>query len=664
MRTRSLAGLAAGIAVCCVAAASVAVANPEAITHSADDASLSLSVLGNYSSGSFDVSAAEIVAFHAGSQRTFVVNAESGVIDVLDSSDPTHPTYEASIDAEGIAIDGGGSIGAGTTANSVAVRADGLAVAAIEAPTKTDPGWLISFDANTLQVLGAVEVGALPDMVGLTPGGSRAVTANEGEPADDFSIDPVGSVSIIDLPGTVAAPTQSDVRFAGFEEFEEGGSKTLDPAIRIFGPNPHGDLPVSRNLEPEYVAISPDGSTGYAALQEANAVAVIDLDNAEVTDIWPLTPIDHSQPGNGLDVSDRDGAINIDNWPILGLQMPDGIYAYDAGGQTYLVTINEGDAREWGDYVEPSRIAGLGQGGLAPICETNPAFGLTAPEQLGRLNVTTASGLSDDGSCYEQLYSFGSRSISIWTTTGELVYDSGDGIEQVIAEALPEYFNSNHSESNFEGRSDDKGPEPENAVIGTVGERTYVFVGLERVGGVIVFDITDPADTQYVTYINRRDFGVSGEDDIEGAQDPAAVLESAGDLGPEGLFFVPASESPTGEPIVIVGSEVSGTVTFFGVTDLLAPPPTEPAPTTPTPTVPAPTEPAPSEPNPSEPAPSEPAPTEPSPSVSAGVDDGTDRGWLPATGADTMAWLLGLGVALAAAGAGALWFSQRRGKLR
>ena len=544
---------------------------------SADDAELSLDVLGTFRTNVFDASAAEIVAFHAATQRTFVVNAESGEIDVLNAADPTAPTLVGAIVASDAA-----SIGEGAVANSVAIRPDGLVVAAIEAPTKTDAGWLLFADAASLEILGTVQVGALPDMVAVTPDGTRAVVANEGEPADDFSLDPEGSVGVVDLPATVAAPTQEAVRTATFHEFEAGGSRTLDPAVRVFGPTPEEGNPVSRNLEPEYVAIAPDGTTAYAVLQEANAVAVVDLATATVTDIWPLGAKDHSVPGQGLDPSDRDSAskgpeIKIGEWPVKGLYMPDGINAYQASGSTYLVTANEGDAREWGDYEEPSRVKDLGKGGVPPICEDSPLAELRGDAALGRLNVSTASGLNEAGTCFDELYSFGSRSFSIWTTDGTQVFDSGDDFEQTVARVVPNYFNSNHSESNFEGRSDDKGPEPENLTIGTVGGRTYAFIGLERVGGVMVYDISDPANAEYVTYVNNRDFAVSVEDGIEEAADPAAFLASAGDLGPEGLTFVSATDSPTGEALVIVGNEVSGTTTFFGVTDLVEP---EPAPLT------------------------------------------------------------------------------------
>lgn len=316
--------------------------------------------------------------------------------------------------------------------------------------------------------------------------------------------------------------------------------------MRIFGPEVNTEYPISANLEPEYVAI--DGTAAYMTLQENNAVAVVDVASARVTDIWPLGFKDHSQQGLGLDPSDRDDAVAIASQPVLGVYQPDGISTYTAGDRTYLVTANEGDAREWGDYVEGARVEDL-----PPVCEGSPAAGLTGEADLGRLNITLENGLREDGSCYEQLYAFGGRSFSIWTTDGELVFDSGDEFERVIADALPEHFNSNHSESNFDGRSDDKGPEPENLTLGQVGDRTYAFIGFERVGGVIVYDITDPRAPTFVSYTNERDFSVSAEEEIDAGADPADVLRRAGDLGPEGLTFVESGESPTGEPLVIVG---------------------------------------------------------------------------------------------------------------
>ncbi|TSD57811.1 choice-of-anchor I family protein [Aeromicrobium piscarium] len=594
----------------------------------------SLTPLGTYHTGQFDESAAEIVAFHAGTQRTFVVNALSGQIDVLDASDPTSPVQVGTIAApEGVV-------------NSLSVREDGLVVAAIEAPTKTDPGHLLFADATTLQNLGTVEVGAQPDMVSISPDGAYAVSADEGEPADDYSADPEGTVSVVTLPDELTAPGQETVRTATFHDWEENGPRDLPEEVRIFGPEVNADRPVSANLEPEYVAI--DGTTAYVTLQENNAIAVVDLIGAQVTDLWPMGFKDHSQPGMGFDASDRDDAIAIEPQPVLGMYQPDGIGAYSAGGQTYLVTANEGDAREWGDYAEGARVKNLGKDGLAPICEDATAAALTGDADLGRLNITLENGLREDGSCYEQLYSFGGRSFSIWTPEGDLVFDSGDEFERIVAEALPEHFNSNHSESNFDGRSDDKGPEPENLAIGQVGDRTYAFIGFERVGGVIAYDITDPTAPEFVRYTNERDFSVSAEEEIDGGADPADVLRRAGDLGPEGVAFVAAADSPTEQPLVITGNEVSGSTTFFAVTtedeDGSGPGP-DPEPTEPTPTEPAPTEP-----------PSEPAPTD-APGTDPPGDSPAKKptGDLPGTGATVSPWWFALGAALLAGGGLVTW---------
>lgn len=542
--------LTAGLALSPAVATAAIVADP--ITHSADDAALSLSPLGTFETGIFDASAAEIVQAHG--DRLFVVNAQAGAVSVLDYSDPTAMTEEFSITSDGVA-------------NSVAIRADGLGAIAFEAPDKVGAGHVVFFDATAPDaasaVLGDVTVGALPDMVAISPDGTHAVVANEGEPADDFSVDPEGTVSVIALPAAKTAPAQGAVRTADFHGFEAGGTKTLPADIRVFGPAPHGDdLPVSRNLEPEYVAI--DGGTAYVALQEANGVAVVDIASATITDVWALGFKDLGLEGNGIDPSDRDpnGAptFGIRTYPGLhGVYMPDGLVSYVANGQTYLVSANEGDAREWGDYVEPVRVKDLAKDGFGPVCADSTLAPYLKDGELGRLNVTKELGFDDERGCYAELYAFGGRSFSIWTTDGTQVFDSGDAFERITHAANPDFFNSNHAEANLEGRSDDKGPEPESVAIGTLSRRTYAFVGFERVGGIAVFDITEPAASRFVTYVDNRDF----------TADPESP--DAGDLGPEGIAFIPAASSATGAPLLAVGNEVSGTTTLFAVEDLLAP---------------------------------------------------------------------------------------------
>ncbi|WP_285137637.1 choice-of-anchor I family protein [Microbacterium sp. lyk4-40-TSB-66] len=566
---RAAAFTATTAAVCALALSSATAASaaivPEPVRDTPTDSAVSLRPIGTYETGVFDQSAAEIV--HAYKNRLFVVNAQAGAVDVLDNSNPAAPTKLYSIAGTGVA-------------NSLAVRTDGLGVIALEDADKTAPGRLVFFDADATAptVLGTVTVGALPDMVTISEDGTYAVVANEGEPDDDFTVDPEGSVGVVSLPAAKTAPTQDAVRTAGFAAFEQGGSQTLDPAVRVFGPDvaapDQGSTPlaanrVSRNLEPEFVAVA--GGVAYVTLQEANALAVVDLASAAVTGIRPLGFKDYGV--ETLDASDRDPedapTYNQNSYPgLFGMYMPDGIQAYEADGKTYLVTANEGDGREWGEFNDTARVKDLGDDGLAPVCADSPLAGSLDDADLGRLNVATDMGLNAEGTCYSALYTFGGRGLSVWDTEGNQVFDSGSDFEAITHDANPDFFNSNHSESNLEGRSDDKGPEPENLAIGQVDGRTYAFIGLERVGGVMTYDITDPSDATYAGYVNNRDFSVSVEDELT-ADEAAnrALLSKAGDLGPEGVDFIPAESSPNGRPLVAVGNEVSGTTTVFEVTN-------------------------------------------------------------------------------------------------
>lgn len=519
---------------------------------------IDLSPIGTYATGTFDKSAAEIVAHDPKSQRLFVVNAESGQIDVLSIKNPSVPTLLFNIDLSSY----------GAVINSVAVH-KGLVAVAVEAAVKTDPGKAVFLDIEG-NVLASVQVGALPDSLTFTPNGKRVLVANEGEPNDDFTIDPEGSVSIIDLPRRIANLTQSHVRTASFESFNEGD---LDASVRIFGPdvNPGDGKRVARNMEPEWITVSKDSKTAWVALQENNAIGTLNIKTGKFTAVKGLGFKDHLLSGNELDVSDRDNKINITNWPVWGIYQPDTIANYEYRGKSFIVTANEGDARGWlgnPGYVEASRFRALS--GNIPVCEDSPRFqnfyannglGITNLSELrdnanlGRLNVTTANGLREDGSCYEDIYAFGARSFSIYAAASmQQVYDSGSDFERITAEVNPDFFNSNHRENRFESRSDDKGPEPEGVVIAKLWGSTYAFVGLERIGGVMVYDISNPYQPSFVQYINNRDFGF----------EPGTP--KAGDLGAEGLIVIEASKSPIpGVPLLVVANEVSGTTTVFRI---------------------------------------------------------------------------------------------------
>lgn len=512
--------------------------------------SLSLEVIGTYQTGIFDESAAEILAHDPLNQQLFVINADAGAVDVLDISDPTAPTKVGEIQA----VCGSGGV------NSVSVSGALVAIA-VENENKQAPGCVEFFDSTAYDTpLTAVEVGALPDMLTFTPNGQFVLVANEGEPSDDYLVDPEGSVSIIDLRGGVLA---AGVKTADFSAYNRRAKALRAAGIRIFGP----DATVAQDLEPEYITVSADSTTAWVALQENNALAVVDVMRARVTNLLALGTKDHALAHNALDASNRDDAINIATWPVQGMYQPDAIARYEWDGETYIVTANEGDARDYDGFSEEARVADIE---LDP--EAFPdAESLQDEANLGRLNITTANGDDDGDGRFEKLYSYGARSFSIWTESGELVFDSGDDFERIIAELLPEDFNSNNDENgSFDSRSDDKGPEPEAIAIGEILGRTYAFVGLERVGGIMVYDISEPTAAQFVNYVNNRDFSVDAQLG-DGTTNPAV-----GDLGPESIIFIPALDSPAKLPILggraripvpmlAVGNEVSGTTTLYGI---------------------------------------------------------------------------------------------------
>ena len=501
---------------------------------------LKLTSIGRYTTGIFDESAAEIPAYDPDTQRLFVVNANSAAVDVLDLSDPSEPTLIKAIDVSEF----------GEVANSVAVQ-NGTVAVAVEAAIAQNPGRVVFLNTDG-DLISQVTVGALPDMLTFTPDGTKVLVANEGEPSDDYTDDPEGSVSIINLSGGVENLSDADVTTASFSAFNEQKAELIEQGVRIFGPS----ASVAQDLEPEYIAVTPDSATAYVALQENNALAKVDISASQVTEILPLGFKNHLAEDNALDASD-DEVIAIRNAPVLGMYQPDGIAAYQADdGETYIVAANEGDAREYlveddqgneiETFVEEARVEDL----------TLDPEAFPDADNLELLTVTTTLGDTDGDGEFEQLYAFGGRSFSIFDTEGNLVFDSGSDFERITAEQLPDFFNSDNDENTFDTRSDSKGPEPEGVVLGEVNGRNYAFIGLERVGGVMVYDISEPTKSEFVQYINTRDF--SG--------DPEAG--TAGDLGPEGLSFIRAEDSPNGNPLLAVAYEVSGSTAIFEITAL------------------------------------------------------------------------------------------------
>ncbi len=484
----------------------------------------------------FGEDAAETVAYDASTQTLLTTNGALGTVDVIDISDPSAPSLRVALDVTPY----------GDAPTDVAVSR-GTAAVSVPAVEKTDNGVVVVF-----RVCAALEgrfeprvypVGPLPDALQFSPDGRKVVVANEGEPNDEYTVDPEGSVSVIDLK-------HDRVQTADFTHYNRQAQRLHRMGVRIFGPG----ASVAQDLEPENVAVSPDSKEAWVTLQENNAVAVVDLEQVRVKNIVPLGYKFHLAGVNAFDASDKDDAINLQPWPVFGMYLPDAAASFSVHRRTYYIMANEGDARDYDGFSEEARVKDLQ---LAPAFEQFWP-GIQDKENLGRLKVTTAPPFGkttdeDGNDIFSALFAFGGRSFSIWSDRGTLVYESRNFIEKTIAELEPSYFNSNNDENSFDSRSDDKGPEPEDVCLGQVDGMQLAFIALERQGGVMTFDVSNPNAPRYLDYANNRDF--------EG--DPKAG--TAGDLGPEDMAFIPAHQSPIGVPLLAVSNEVSVTLTLFRI---------------------------------------------------------------------------------------------------
>ena len=452
---------------------------------------------------------AEMIRYHSQSKSLLVTASETGTIERISISDPFNLKKLAPFDLSG------GNI------TAVAVHKN-LIAASIKEKIVDAPGNVQIFNNNGKK-LAEYKTGALPDNIAFSPDGRYLLTANEGEPSDDYKIDPEGSFTLIDLTNGTQNATVKQIMLNNVK---------LPAGARIVKPGSSFE----EDAEPEYIAFSPDGKKAYATLQENNAIATIDIASAKVISVSGLGFKNVSRISH--DVSNKDGGINMKRWPVLMMYQPDAIVAYETKGSTYLVTANEGDAKDYDGFSEETRVGKLK---LDKTMFPN-ANELQKKENLGRLKTTKTLGDTDGDGDHDIIYAYGGRSFSIWKDDGTLVFDSGNAFENIISKRSPEMFNAN-GPSKIDDRSDDKGPEPEALAIGKINGRIYAFIGMERNNAIFAYDITLPSDPHMVSYI----------------------MPNENHNSPEGLEFISANESPTGKPLLSVAFEMTGTIGLYEI---------------------------------------------------------------------------------------------------
>jgi len=524
--------------------------------------------------------AAEIVAYQASKKWIYAINSsgDSAVVNIIPAD--TFDTAALVQDNEGIVNTTNLSTAITLTlndntpgdANSIAIDENNqLLAVAMAAKSVGEAGQIAFYDisGDTPIFIKNVTAGFLPDMVTFSHDGAKVVVANEGEPNGDYSIDPQGSISIINVNDGVIADNATNIDFTAYNdkqsELEALGLIFANPTGRTINGNLINTT-VAMDLEPEYVSISKDNKYAYVSIQENNGLAIVNLEDNSL-ELKGLGFKDWSSLQ--MDASDKDGGVNFKSYPgLYGMYQPDTISSFSWKGANFIVSANEGDAREYFfDTTDEADCAAKGgvdfdedDGCLAYIDESrvedltlaaNFDYLNNDDNDIGRLKVTTVKGDTNNDGQYESLYAYGARSFTIWDSNGLVVFDSGDDIGRITASVHGEAFNNNEDENKGDTRSDDKGAEPEALTIGTIGERTFAFIGLERMGGIMIYDITNPYDVQFEDYFYNRGL-------IAGA-------EITGDLAPEGMTFIPREQSATGEPLLIIGNEISGSIAVWEV---------------------------------------------------------------------------------------------------
>ena len=542
---------------------------------------LDLIPIGTYN-GLGGLYASEIVAFDSASKQLFINNGALNRIDIVDIENPATPTLVRSVDM-GVYGRGVQSVTVGT--GIVAAAVDVAPVVSADGRQTASNGVVVLMD-TTGRILKTVGVGTLPDHVSFTPDKKTILVAGEGEPICSLEngntsatekSDPAlvsdanGTVSLIDVSNGATSATVTTLDFSAFDK-----TALLAENVRVFFPG----STAAQDLEPEYITTNAAGTRAYVTLQEANAIAVVDLVNKTILDVAPLGFKDWSAAGLVYDGSNVDSGTNgtfanpisYAGVPLKGMYMPDTIASMQKGGETFLLTANEGDARDYDCFKEESTFADTaGADSFASFWDTANDT-VKANNKLGVQKTTLAFPTKAPVSgTTTNLYTFGGRSFSIWNSSGELVWDSGSQLEEIALRDYPTAFNSDSSDSaatpqlmvsgqpgRMDRRSTSKGVEPEALAVGTIGAQTFAFVGLERMGGIMVYDVSNPTAPSFVRYKNAA---------LEGlALNPANnTTPGSYDVSPEGMVFVPAAASPNAKPMLIVANELSGTTTMYEV---------------------------------------------------------------------------------------------------
>lgn len=499
---------------------------------------------------------AEIPTYHPASKRLFATNGARNTVDVYDLSNPEKPVRINRVDLKNF----------GSDVTSVAAGRDVVVAAVHKAETfsangvpSLPNGVLVVMDLDGKVISSPDLKGVLPDAVTFTPSGTQALVAIEGQPvcakddpattineSTDYlkAVDPLGGVSIVDL----SDPRNPDVSFVGFKGFTVSELRAKGLALSSVVND------ASKDLEPEYI-VALDEMKAYVTIQEANGIGVLDLQSQAWIDV--RRAFESKLVGTPIDTSDRDSGRGPRSYAnVVGASQPDAIAGFKIGSGHYLVTANEGDAREYSCLNDDLRASSL----KVDSRRFQDWKTWSANSELGRSKVNPNAGDRDGDGDIDTIHLRGARSMTIYRN-GAVLWDSGKLLEEIQTSAFGvQNINGSHSLStdkstvNYlpQDRSDDKGSEPEGIAVGIVGDARVAVLGLERMSALVVFDISNLRAPSLIKWIQMMPV-------------TSTPVSQATAWSPEGVVFVPAEKSPNGKALFITSFELSGSLTIHQI---------------------------------------------------------------------------------------------------
>ncbi len=504
---------------------------------------------------------ASSVAYDSKPPRLFVANPFQGLLEIYDLKDPGHPSLIKLVPLGGPNCNPLNPVQC-FRPNHVTV-AGGVVAVAVTNEVPTDPGRLVLMTTDGTDQRELV-VGPSPTWVAFTPDRTKIVVANQGIPSADYSIDPEGSMSIIkNWQGwQSSAPEVVPVTLQSFNSRKEA---LIARGVRIYGPclsTPPCEVTVAQDLEPVAFVISADSRKAHVAFETNNALGVLDIDEQRFANVRSAGLKDHSKWWSRLDATD-DEDFDLRTWPLLGMYQPNGIDILTTHGRQYLITANRGNWRESSAFPNGTEQTTVGE-----ACTAGRLDATLCRRLSGAPDISIASypyRYTEEDAPLPGAYSYGGRSFAIWTREGRLVHDSGAALEAITHRACPSYFNSQSDQNTFDDRSDEKGPEPEGVAVADIAGRTFAFVSLRRIGGIVAFDVSEPWFPRFQQYINSRNFSVNPKDLPADYPSEYFVNCAAGDLQGVKPVFVEGTDAPTGDPLLLLVNNYSGSVAIFRI---------------------------------------------------------------------------------------------------